>query len=210
MNYKLSNIASRTTIEDFTKIKFKHPYLYVPKLKIDGLKEQNVSIITMDNPIEINYGIWGILPQNFEGSWKNFQKLKRTLHTRVEDIFNNVLFTKSLKNRRCLVLATGFYAHKLETNTVQNYLVEKKNREPFYLAGIYNTTEDGFTTCSIINTDANKKLNSINNIYDVMPLQIPDIFKNKWLNKKTSLEEIKFLISKPYRTKFNIQKIVSN
>ena len=40
--------------------------------------------------------------------------------------------------------------------------------------------------------------------------QIPEIFKNKWLDKKTGLDEIKYLTSKPFRTKFVIQTIASN
>ncbi len=209
MNYKLSNVASKTMLEDFTKLKLKHPNIYKPKLKIDGRKEQTISVITIENTNEITYGIWGILPQGFKGDWSKFQKIKRTLHVYKEDVFTNILYKKSLSKRRCLILVTGFYMHKLSENYVENFLVEKKNQQPFYLAGIYNKTEDGFITCSVINTKANKKLNAINNLYEVMPLQIPEIFKNKWLSTSTALEDIKFLISKPYATKFSVQKIAA-
>ena len=77
MKYKLSNIASRTLLRQELHTDVKYPLLYKPKLKIDGNKEQTVSIITMDEPTVVTPGIWGILPQNYEGSWKNFQKLNK-------------------------------------------------------------------------------------------------------------------------------------
>ncbi|MGG8494959.1 SOS response-associated peptidase family protein [Tenacibaculum sp. TC6] len=209
MKYKLSNVASRTRIEELTKLPFKYANIYKPKRKIDGTKEQNVSIITMENPGEIIQGIWGMLPQNYEDHWNKFQQIKSTLHTCINDIYNNVLYKEALFKRRCLLIVTGFYAHKLLGNKVENYLVEKENREPFYLAGIYNTTEDGFYTCTVINTNATEELNSINNLYETMPLQIPQMFKNKWLDKNTTREELAHLVSKPYHINFCVQKIIS-
>nr|BFF37556.1 hypothetical protein BACT7_24180 [Tenacibaculum mesophilum] len=58
MIYKLSNIASIERIETFTKLPFKYPYLHKPKRKINGLKEQTVCIINMENPNQIMQAIW--------------------------------------------------------------------------------------------------------------------------------------------------------
>ncbi len=207
MKYKLSNIASKTLIEDFTKLKLKYPNIYKPKRNIDGLKEQNVSIISMDNPNEITQAIWGILPQNFEHSWKAFQKIKSTIHTDKSELFNNVLYEEALFNRRCLVIATGFYTYQVHETKIRKYLVERNDRQPFYLAGIYNVTEDGFTTCTIINTEAEEELKTYHNIYNSMPLPIPKIFKNIWLDKETDLENLQFILSKPYLSNFTMQKI---
>ena len=209
MNYKLSNIATKERIKDFTKLSFKYPYLYKPKRKINGLKEQTISIITTENPSVISQGIWGLLPQNYGENWSKFQNIKNTLHTNKLEIKKNILFKEALFNRRCLFIVTGFYTHKIIDNTIKNYLVEKKNQEPFYLAGIYNVTSDGFITCSVINTKSTEELSSFNNIYEVMPLQIPAIFKSMWLNSETNIEEIDYLIDNPYITKLNIQLIAS-
>ncbi len=209
MNYKLSNIATKERIKDFTKLSFEYPYLYKPKRKINGLKEQTVSLITIENPSVITQGIWGLLPQNYTENWSKFQNIKNTLHTDKLEIKKNILFKEALLSRRCLLIVTGFYTHKVIDSTIKNYLVEKKNQEPFYLAGIYNVTSDGFITCSVINTKSSEELNSFNNIYEVMPLQIPKIFKRMWLDSKTDIEEIDYLIDNPYDTKLNIQIIAS-
>ncbi|MDY0779527.1 SOS response-associated peptidase family protein [Tenacibaculum sp. IB213877] len=209
MKYKLSNIASKTLIEDFTKLKLKYPNIYKPKRNIDGLKEQSVSIITMENPNIISQGIWGILPHNFKDSWGAFQKIKNTIHTNKNELFNNILYKEALFKRRCLILATGFYIYKIKNNKIIRYLVEKKNREPFYLAGIYNVTDDGFKTCTIINTETEDVLDAYDNIYNCMPLQIPKIFKNIWLDNTTKLDNLKYMISKPYLSNLIVQKIAS-
>ena len=69
--------------------------------------------------------------------------------------------------------------------------------------------KDGFITCSVINTNANSYLTSINNLYEVMPLQIPKMFKNIWLDKGTTIKDVNYIVSKPYITKFKIQRIAS-
>ncbi len=209
MNYSLSNIASKTLIEVELGLDFMYPNIYKPKLKIDGYREQSVSIITVEKPSLITPGIWGILPQNFEGDWKDFQRLRRTLHVNKNEILKSVLYKDALKKRRCLFIVTGFYTHFLEGKDIVNYLVEKDPLTPFYLAGIYNVSKDGFLTGTVINTRANAELSALNNLYDVMPIQIPELFKNIWLDKKTSVKDIQSLISKAYKTKFKIQRIAS-
>ena len=209
MNYSLSNIASRTMIEEELGIEFKYPNIYKPKLKINGAKEQSLAIITADEPHIATQGIWGILPQFYKGDWKHFQKLKSTLHLDLNDLRKNSSYTEALAKRRCLIIVTGFYAHQLKEDQLTNYLVEKTPVRPFYLAGIYNILEDGFVTCSVINTSSDCILSSVNNLYEVMPLQIPNVFKNIWLDQNTSIKDIEYIINKPYITKFKLQRIAS-
>lgn len=209
MNYKLSNVATKTSLELTYKQSLKYPNIYKPRLVIDGFQEQSIPIITMHDPTYITEGIWGILPQHFEGDWEKFQKLKTTLHTNKEDIATNILYNEALEKRRCLILVTGFYIHHLVENEVKTYLVEKENTTPFSLAGIYNILEDGFKTCSVINTEISDFLSSEKNLYNNMPLEIPQLFKNMWLSEQTDIEVIQRIISKPYLTKFKIQRIAS-
>lgn len=209
MNYKLSNIASKTSIELTFGLSLKYPNIYKSRLVIDGLKEQSITIITMDEPNLITEGIWGILPQDFQGDWQKFQKLKTTLHTNKEEISNHILYNEALEKRRCLILVTGFYMYHIVDTEIETYLVEKENVTPFALAGIYNILEDGFVTCTVINTEVNDLLSSENNLYNYIPLEIPSLFKNKWLNPQTAIEDVHYLISKPYLTKFKIQKFAS-
>lgn len=207
MKYSLSNTASKTFLKQSLGVNFKYPNIYKPKLRIDGVSEQSISIITMNEPTLVTQAIWGILPQDFEGDWKKFQKLKTTLHVNKSELYKNILYKEALKKRRCLIIVTGFYAYQLNGEKITHYLIEKEPLKPFYLAGIYNVLKDGFITCSVINTKTNKTVNFTNNLYEVMPLQIPKLFKNIWLSKETSINEINYIISKPFATDFKIQKI---
>lgn len=209
MSYKLSNIASKERIKEFTKLNFKYPHLHKPRRKINGLKEQTVNVITMENPNEIMQGIWGILPQDYAENWSKFQQIKHTLHVRKDDLKNNILFKEALFYRRCLLIVTGYYIHKIVGNTIENYLVEKSNQEPFYVAGIYNTTNDGFLTCTVINIKVTEEFNTINNLYEIMPLQMPKMFKSMWLDFKTSQNDIDYLINNPYDSGLQAQKIAT-
>lgn len=209
MEYSLSNTASLTLLQQELRVPCKYPNIYKPKLKIDGQKEQTVSLITMEDSSFITQGVWGILPQDFEGDWKKFQKIKRTLHVKASEISNNILFREAIEKRRCLIIATGFYMYHLQGKSVQNFLVEKESLRPFYLAGVYNVLDDGFITCSIINVKVNELLKSKNNLYEVMPLQIPQILKNIWLDEATTTEKIAHIISKPYTTKLKVQEVSS-
>jgi len=209
MNYELSNIASKTHIELTFGLSLKYPNIYKPRLVIKGHKEQSIPMITMEEPNLISEGIWGILPQNFEGDWKKFQQIKTTLHTNKNEIQQSVLYKEALTKRRCLILVTGFYVHHIIENEVESFLVEKEPLKPFALAGIYNVLEDGFLTCTVINTEINDTLSSETNLYHQMPLEIPSLFKNMWLHPKTAVADIEKIIDKPYATKFKIQKIAS-
>ena len=210
MNYKLSNTASKTLTELTFKIPLKYPNVYEPRKTIDGKKEQSISIITMDEPECISEGIWGILPQNFDGDWKRFQEKKVTLHTDKNDITRSILYKEAIEKRRCLILVTGFYIYHIVNNEVQTFLVEKDTPTPFSIAGIYNVLEDGFKTCTVINTEINDLLSSEKNLYNYMPLEIPPLFKNMWLDPKTDLKDIERIIDKPYLTKFKVRKISSS
>ncbi|WP_046742903.1 SOS response-associated peptidase family protein [Kordia zhangzhouensis] len=209
MNYKLSNTASKTLLELTFSIPLKYPNIYKPRMVIDGKKEQSVSIITTDEPTVISEGIWGILPQNFEGDWESFQEKKITLHTDKKDIYKSVLYKEAISKRRCLILVTGFYMYHIINNKVHTFLVEKEKLTPFSVAGIYNVLDDGFKTCTVINTEINDLLSSEKNLYEYMPLEIPPLFKNKWLDMETPIEDIERIIEKPYLTKFKVQKITS-
>ncbi|TCI93648.1 SOS response-associated peptidase family protein [Tenacibaculum sp. M341] len=206
MKYKLSNKASLALLKQELGVEVKYPLIYKPKLKIDGNKEQVISVITEEDSKVIVPAIWGILPHLYEGSWRKFQKMKNTLHVTTDTIFNNVLSKEALQQRRCLIVVTGFYIYCLNGTKINDLLVEKETVKPFYLAGIYNVLKDGFITCAVINTEANVTLTTSNNLYDTMPLEIPRLLANTWLHKKTPLSEIRRILSTPYTTELKLNK----
>src|SRR5690554_3464345 len=96
MFYKLSNTTDLMSIESTFDAKFKFPLLYRTSPIINGLSEQSLPIITMDQSQSIDYAIWGLLPQNFNEGWESFQNLSNTLNMSLDnaqqlDWINNLL-----------------------------------------------------------------------------------------------------------------------
>ena len=113
MIYKLSNAVERKVIETEFGIPFKYPHIYSPSLIINGFNETNLSVVTMESPYEINYAIWGLMPQNFKEDWHIFQNNANTLNVGLRELENIQWMRESLEERRCLIIVSGFYTHLL-------------------------------------------------------------------------------------------------
>ncbi|MBQ0767675.1 MAG: SOS response-associated peptidase family protein [Bizionia sp.] len=191
MNYKLSIDASRDTIENTFKRRFRFPNAYRTYKTIDGTKETTLPIITSEKQQDILLGIWGLLPDKYENDWKTFQKSLNTLFVNVIDLDTQSLFKDSYSKRRCLILVTGVYVTYLQEGELQTVLIQDKDRKPFSLAGVYNVTNDGFITCAIINTKEKESL--VTNL--PLPLKMPLIIKEEqrsiWLDATSVIENIK-------------------
>lgn len=183
MYYKLSNTANRSRIEHRFGVSFKHPNLYRPEVVINGLNEVNVSIITSEQPDLISLGIWGILPEDYTDEWTTFQNVTNTLHLDPDAIASQSWSSKSLERRRCLFIVTGFFTSYLRDGVVYPYHVGLKSGAPFFLAGVYNTLEDGFITCSLVVKKADTFIRKFQNIGDIMPIIIPDKLADVYLDK---------------------------
>ncbi|WP_417372043.1 SOS response-associated peptidase family protein [Gelidibacter japonicus] len=194
MFYKISNIADRKSIEERFHVSFEFPNLYKPKALIDGLKESTISVITQSDPHKAVYAIWGLLPENFEDNWSVFQDVVNTLNVKLETLENsNGLYSNLLQNRRCIIIATGFFTTWLANGTVERCHVHLPNYEPFAIAGVFNELSDGFITCSIVVTKISESFKDIPNISNLKPLVLNDRELKQWLDFSTSLEQIKKL-----------------
>lgn len=193
MYYKLSNTAAREEIEFEFDSLFRYPKLYEPVSVINGLEETSLPIITADDQNSISFGIWGLLPERYNDDWKVFQNTINTLNIPSENITFNHWTDICLKNRRCLVLITGFFASYLHEGDIYPYYVYSRDKKPFSVAGIYNQLEDGFVTVGIIIVPPNGLIKKIQNIDFGMPLALDKEKQQIWLGN----EEVDNLISEP-------------
>ncbi|PKV50210.1 putative SOS response-associated peptidase YedK [Aquimarina sp. MAR_2010_214] len=194
MHKKVSNIAERQLIEKELGIKYKFPKLYTPNSVIDGTQETTLSVITMDQPDHISYAIWGLLPYNYEGEWSDFQKALDTLNVPKENLNSNGIFEEPYHKRRCKIIVTGFFIYHLHNGSLYPYYVYLESKKPFYIAGIYNTLDDGFITCSILTTKATGIVNKIQNLNASMPIFIPDNLSNIWLDSQADIRKISHIL----------------
>ena len=192
MFYKISNIANRKSIEEKFRVNFEFPNLYKPQGVIDGLKESTISVITISDPKKATYAIWGLLPENFEDNWSVFQDVFNTLNVNIETLENgNGLYSNLLQDRRCVIIATGFFTTWLTNGTVERCHVHLPNYEPFAIAGVFNELNDGFITCSLVVTKISESFKDVPNISNLKPLVLNEIELKQWLGTSTSLDEIK-------------------
>ncbi|MEM7482611.1 MAG: SOS response-associated peptidase [Acidobacteriota bacterium] len=96
---------------------------------------------------------WGLVP-----FWADDLKMgSRMINARSETAAEKPSFRNSLKRRRCLVAADGYYEWKKEGSVKQPYRIVRDDRQPFAFAGLWErwTGEDGpVDTFAILTTDA--------------------------------------------------------
>jgi putative SOS response-associated peptidase YedK len=124
-----------------------------------------------------------------------------------ELLFKNKVYRQAALNRRCIILSTGFYdwrhifplnkrtGEPRKTAEKYPYRVMIKNREYFWMAGIWNPFEDPDTgeyveSCAIVTTAANEAMEQIHNSKKRMPTMLTDDLAFDWMFKPMTENEI--------------------
>ena len=112
-----------------------------------------------------------------------------TLNARIETIEDKPSFKNSI-NKRCLVIADGFYEwqwHDTKGKNKTKYEIGIKDHELFAFAGLYSQWINQHTgeirdTYTIVTTEANPLMAEIHNIKKRMPIILKPEDETKWLN----------------------------
>lgn len=138
---------------------------------------------------------WGLVR-----SWAKDPAIgNRLINARSETAAAKAAFRKPLRDRRCLILADGFYEWKPEVPRKQPYYIKLWHGEPFAFAGLWDLWQppDGqpLETCTILTTTANGVLKAI---HDRMPVILPPDAYNAWLDPTMrDVERVQALLT-PY------------
>jgi putative SOS response-associated peptidase YedK len=152
-------------------------------------------VITNDAAGLIQFFQWGLIPSWIADKTAANQIKARTLNARSETITTKPAYGISIGNKRCLVLADGFYEWHQENNKKYPFHIRLKSREAFALAGIWDTwinKQDGtsLNTFSIVTTKANHLLARIHNSKERMPVILKQEFEKKWINNDFDIGDI--------------------
>jgi len=207
MIYKLSNEASTSEIEKEFGIPFRYPNLYTPNPLINGFNETNISVVTMENQNEITFAIWGLMPQDFKEDWHIFQDNANTLNVQLDELENVSWMKDSFKERRCVIIVTGFYTHLLDNGNTCSYYIHQESEKPFYLAGTYNTLNDGFLCAALMVGKTDTFVSNYHNISNLAPIIVPKEKVSVWLNDGHDMESLKEIIERPHNTKLKAKHI---
>jgi putative SOS response-associated peptidase YedK len=152
---------------------------------------QQLPIITSAQPNVIQLARWGLRP-----SW---WRLKSGLiNARAEGLRDQATFRDAWRQRRCLILADGFYEWQKDGHRLP-FRFTLPDENPFALAGIWEPFTDGTgqitPSFAIITTNANDTVSAIHNR---MPVILQPDEESIWLNPKISPEkELTLLRSYP-------------
>ncbi|MCE7735151.1 MAG: SOS response-associated peptidase [Candidatus Heimdallarchaeota archaeon] len=122
-----------------------------------------------------------------------FVKGNKFFKARGETIHEKRLFGKAFKERRCLILANGFFEWKKENGKSIPFYFKMKNNSMFAIGGVYNKyidkDDDDKTKYrfAIITVEPNEV---VEEIFHRMPLIFTLQNETKWLDSVTSEEDL--------------------
>jgi putative SOS response-associated peptidase YedK len=123
---------------------------------------------------------WGLIP-----SWAEHPAIgNRMMNARADGVATKPSFRKAFRQRRCLVVADGFYEWKKLNGRKQPYYLHMKDGQPFAFAGIWEHWDRGkepIESCTILTTEPNELAASI---HDRMPVILNPADYDVWLDPK--------------------------
>ena len=151
---------------------------------------------------------WGLIP-----AWSKNEKIgSKMINARLETVLEKPSFSSLVHNKRCIVIADGYYEWAKPDN--QPYYIFDKKNKILPLAGLwtswkYSNSITLFTYTVITTTPAN----NIKNIHNRMPLVLKPRVMEKWLdyNKFTISECLSDIKHEKLDLKFYpVSKIVNS
>jgi putative SOS response-associated peptidase YedK len=121
---------------------------------------------------------WGLIP-----FWAKDPKIGyKMINARSEGIESKPSFRHAFRQRRCLILADGFYEWKKTKGGKQPYRFVLKEDKPFAFAGLWETWKGpaaSIASCTIITTEPNSVTEKV---HDRMPVILKSSDYDMWLN----------------------------
>ena len=155
---------------------------------------------------------WGLIP-----SWAKDSKMgSKLINARAETVAEKPSFRSAFRQRRCLVLADGFYEwQQQEDKQKQPFYFRMSDEHPFAFAGLWEHWEDKDTgktieSCTLLTTDPNELMQSVHNR---MPVILEPKNYDIWLDPEVKNPELLQPFLHPYpaeeMTSFPVSKAVN-
>lgn len=167
------------------------PLTDLPLHHASGFSHPELLIYTDKSPEFPDIATWGLVPDwitdedHLKKFWNN------TLNARGETIFEKPSFKESAKNNRCVIYLDGFYEHHHHNNKTYPFFIQREDREPLVVAGLWNEwhhpqTSGKMKTFSIVTTVGNSMMARIHNNPKIkgprMPLILSEEKIEQWLD----------------------------
>lgn len=135
---------------------------------------------------------WGLVPHWSPDAKAGF------INARAETLATKPVFRSAYRERRCLVLADGFYEWQKLDGRRQPFYIRMRDEEPFAFAGLWEHWEkegEILESCTIVTTDANEVVSPLHNR---MPVILARQDYGRWLNPNLHEDDDLQPLLRPY------------
>jgi len=149
---------------------------------------QEIAAVTSGRSLE--FFKWGFVPAWSKGTNRGL------INARAETAALKPSFRDAFRQRRCLIIANGFYEW-VRGKAKKPFFITLQNGRPFGMAGIYETSITGGipqTTCAILTVAANSLVGTC---HDRMPAIIHKDKQDIWLTPGTQVSKLEEILQ-PY------------
>ncbi len=144
------------------------PTQFVPVVRLDPHRQRRLSML-----------YWGLVPH-----WARDKSIGvRLINARAETVAEKPAFRGAFRQRRCLVLADGYYEWQTTSAGKQPWFISRADRQPFAMAGLWESWVErpgapSLESCTILTTAAPSALAPI---HSRMPVALPATAYPTWL-----------------------------
>jgi putative SOS response-associated peptidase YedK len=142
---------------------------------------------------------WGLIP-----SWAKDSKMgAKLINARAETVAEKPAFRSAFRQRRCLVLADGFYEWQQQEAKKQKqpFYFRLSDEQPFAFAGLWEHWEDAtgeeIESCTLLTTEPNELMRPIHNR---MPVILDPKDYDLWLDPEVKKSELLQPLLRSYPT----------
>lgn len=165
-----------------------------PRYNIAPTQLVPVVLYSPDKQRQLQLLRWGLIP-----SWAEDSGIgSRLINARSETVSEKPSFRAAFRQRRCLVVADGFYEWQRQEHKKQPYYFLRQDQQPFGFAGLWENWHspegEEIKTCTILTTEANELMRPIHNR---MPVILNPQDYTLWLDTTTQPTELQHLLH-PY------------
>lgn len=174
---------------------FTFPKKFAPRFNI--APTQPVLAVPNNDKFKADFFVWGLIPM-----WAKDPSIgNRLINARGETVAEKPSFRGSLKYKRCLIFADGFYEWKTQPGkkTKTPFYIHMKDRKPFAFAGLWDTWNSSngslIRSCTLITTEPNELMAMI---HDRMPVILHPRDYAKWLEPSAQTPDQVLPLIKPF------------
>jgi putative SOS response-associated peptidase YedK len=155
--------------------------------------------------LKLDMAHWEFIPFwiNDSGELEQAREKHTTLNAKGETLLTSRMFSKAARERRCLMLSSGFYEWRHHRGKAYPYFITVKGKDLFYIAAVWQPWTDRSSgehliSFALITTKANTLMARVHNKRKRMPVILPDELAQEWMQKELDEERIHELATYQY------------